>query len=91
VYVADEVRGNRFRIAGGHPGLKVSWQVSAVRDDPFARARPYRAEIEKNGKDRGFYHYPAGYGMPRELGLASRPQEAPKRSASDLAPDPAGD
>ena len=31
VYVAEEITTNRFSIAGGVPGMKVSWQVTAVR------------------------------------------------------------
>jgi len=30
LYVAEEVRNGRFKIAGGRPGAKVSWQVSTV-------------------------------------------------------------
>lgn len=50
VYVAEEVRGNRFRIAGGTPGLKVSWLVHATRNDPYAREHPYRAVREKEDR-----------------------------------------
>lgn len=31
VYVAREVQGNSFHIAGGKPGLKISWQVTGIR------------------------------------------------------------
>jgi hypothetical protein len=31
VYVASEIKGNSFRIAGGTPGLKVSWAVTDIR------------------------------------------------------------
>ncbi|MCA9447382.1 MAG: hypothetical protein KC931_09715, partial [Candidatus Omnitrophica bacterium] len=34
VHVAEEVKDNRFKISGGTPGLKVSWQVSGVRQIP---------------------------------------------------------
>jgi len=36
VYVADEVAGNQFRIAGGPSGMKVSWQLTGVRKDAWA-------------------------------------------------------
>jgi trimeric autotransporter adhesin len=36
VFVADEVRNNAFRIAGGTAGKKVSWQVTGIRHDAFA-------------------------------------------------------
>lgn len=61
VYIADEVRENRFKIAGGRPGLKVCWQVTADRQDPFARDHPYQAEVDKDEDERGSYYYPQGY------------------------------
>jgi hypothetical protein len=33
LYVAREVTQNRFKIAGGRPGGKVSWQVTGIRHD----------------------------------------------------------
>ena len=76
VYVAEEIENNRFKIAGGHEGLKVSWQVSAVRNDPWAHDHPYEAEQEKNNYQKGKYWYPEGYGQAKEMGIDhSRSQE----------------
>ncbi|UCE59626.1 MAG: hypothetical protein JSU63_19555 [Phycisphaerales bacterium] len=33
VYVAEEIAGNSFKIAGGKPGMKISWQVTGIRKD----------------------------------------------------------
>ncbi|MGV8038738.1 MAG: pre-peptidase C-terminal domain-containing protein [Thermoanaerobaculaceae bacterium] len=44
LYVAEEVGGNRFRIAGGPAGLKVSWQLTAVRSDRRLREHPFVPE-----------------------------------------------
>ena len=44
LHVAEEVAGNRFRIGGGPAGLKVSWEVTAVRNDLFMREHPFEAE-----------------------------------------------
>lgn len=33
LYVAREIQGNSFHIAGGKPGLKVSWQVTGIRHE----------------------------------------------------------
>ncbi|MEO0732718.1 MAG: hypothetical protein AAFZ52_07785 [Bacteroidota bacterium] len=62
VYVASEIKNNQFIIAGGKPGMKVSWQVTARRDDPWAHDNPYRAEFKKDPIDKGKYYYPQGYG-----------------------------
>ena len=49
VYVAEEVTENRFKIAGGTPGLKVSWQVTGVR----RAAEPFTVEEWKPGVEAG--------------------------------------
>lgn len=53
VYVAAEVQNNRFRIAGGKPGLKVSWQLTGIRHDAFAKANPVVVEQSKSARERG--------------------------------------
>lgn len=67
VYIAEEVRNNRFRIAGGKPGLKVSWQVTGVRQDGWARANPFLTEERKTGAERGRYLHPAELGFAPAL------------------------
>ena len=67
VYISEEITGNQFTIAGGKPGLKVSWQVTAERNDPWAKDHPYEAEIEKTGMEKGKYWYPEGYRKPESM------------------------
>jgi len=62
VYIKTEISNNQFTIAGGLAGMKVSWQVSARRDDPWAHDHPYQAEEDKDPVDKGKYYYPEGYG-----------------------------
>jgi hypothetical protein len=50
LHIAEEVAENRFRIAGGPAGLKVSWEVMAVRNDLFMREHPFEAEREALGE-----------------------------------------
>ena len=47
VYVAEEISGNRFKIAGGPEGQKVSWQVTGIRHDKFAEANRIQVEVDK--------------------------------------------
>ncbi len=61
LYVAREIADNSFVVAGGAPGLKVSWQVTAVRDDPYARTDPVQIEEEKSDAERGRYLHPQAY------------------------------
>ncbi len=69
LHVAEEIADNRFKIAGGVPGKRVSWQVTGVRDDPWARAHRIPVEEEKEGEERGRYLHPELYGQPIEKGL----------------------
>jgi hypothetical protein len=69
LHVADEIRGNRFRIAGGAHRSKVSWQVTGIRNDPYHQARPFVAERMKPADEQGFYLRPELYGQPAEKGI----------------------
>ncbi len=62
LYIAQEIKDNQFSIAGGAPGMKVSWQVTGIRHDPYAEANRIVVEQDKTAGERGSYIYPAGYG-----------------------------
>ena len=64
LYIAEEVAGNRFKIAGGVAGGRVSWQVTGVRQDPWANAHRIAVEEDKPESDRGFYLHPDVFGQP---------------------------
>jgi hypothetical protein len=65
LHVAQEIAQHQFSIAGGAPGMKVSWQVTGVRQDAFAKAHPLAVEVRKPEKERGRYLHPEAYGAPR--------------------------
>jgi hypothetical protein len=69
VYVAQEIANNRFRIAGGQPGLMVSWQVTGVRRDAYAKAHPLRVEQEKSPAEKGKFLNPVELGFPESAGI----------------------
>ena len=75
LYIAQEITGNRFKIAGGSPGMKVSWQVTGIRHDPFAEAHRIQVEVEKTGKERGKYIHPKEYGASETLGIDYEEQQ----------------
>lgn len=62
VFIAREIQDNRFQIAGGKPGMKVSWQVTGIRQDAYALAHPLRVEEEKPISERGSYLHPVELG-----------------------------
>ena len=59
-----ELDGERFRIRTSRPGVRVSWQVTGVRDDAYARANPLRVVERKRGAERGRYLHPELFGAP---------------------------
>jgi hypothetical protein len=69
LYIAEEITNNRFKIAGGKPGMKVSWQVTGVRKDPYASAHPVEVEEAKSAEEQGKYRHPEEYGRPETLGV----------------------
>jgi hypothetical protein len=69
VYVAEEISGNRFQIAGGDPGMKISWMVTGIRHDPVAEAGRIEAEQLKPAQERGKYLNPEAYGQPESMGV----------------------
>jgi len=86
LYIAQEIKDNRFTIAGGAPGMRVSWQVTGIRHDPYAEANRIPVEQAKTADEQGKYIYPAGYGeAPDNVVPALRGIEmsAPERATED--------
>ncbi|OYT69970.1 MAG: hypothetical protein CFK49_12005, partial [Armatimonadetes bacterium JP3_11] len=69
LHVAIEIQNNRFKIAGGAPGKKVSWEVKAIRNDPWVQRYGYETEPEKPKAWQGLYLHPELYGQPREQSI----------------------
>jgi len=81
LYIAEEVSGNRFKIAGGTAGMKVSWQVTGIRQDAYANAHRIPVEELKADKERGYYLHPDLFGQPEEKGTewATHPEMMKER------------
>ena len=75
LYIAQEVTGNTFKIAGGVPGKKVSWTVFAQRNDPWLRDHPATDVAGKPANEVGTYLYPQGYGQPASKGVNAQAQK----------------
>jgi hypothetical protein len=69
VYIAEKIKDNHFKIAGGIPGLEVSWQVTGVRQDAWANAHRIVPEVDKKGDERGKYMHPKELGKPETMGI----------------------
>lgn len=62
----DPVHTCSFRIAGGTPGGRVSWEVKALRNDRWVRQHGAPVETEKPAFERGTYQHPELHGAPAE-------------------------
>jgi len=56
--VAKEIHNNRFTIRTSKPLVKISWQVTGIRRDAYAKAHPIQVEEEKPPRERGHYLHP---------------------------------
>jgi hypothetical protein len=83
LFVAQEIRDHRFKIAGGKPLAKVSWQVTGIRHDAYMTAHPMQVEEDK-GALRGTYLAPELFGQPEEktVGWTEHPQPRETSSAT---------
>ena len=66
VYVAEELANNQFKVGGGRAGMKISWQITGIRQDAWANAHRVQVEEVKNDRERGFYLHPELYSQPDE-------------------------
>jgi hypothetical protein len=80
LYIAEEIseantnsnnNKNSFKIAGGTSAMKVSWQVTGIRKDPWANANRIQVEEDKPTNERGYCMYPELYGQPEENEISS--------------------
>ena len=76
IYIAKEISGSRFRIAGGKPGGRVSWQVTGIRQDAYANAHRIPVEEDKPAQDQGHYLHPELFGAAPELAIGTHPAAA---------------
>ena len=74
LHVSREMDGKTFAVAGGTPGLKVSWQLTASRDDAYVKEHvgSNQAEQPKEARNIGRYLDPAAYGQPATQGVFNK-------------------
>jgi len=53
--VAKEIHNNRFTIRTNKPRVKVSWQVTGIRQDAYPNAHRIQIEEDKPAEERGHY------------------------------------
>jgi len=70
LYIAEQFTTDHFVIAGGQPGMKVSWQITGVRHDAYAKAHPLAVE-EVKGTQRGLFLHPELYGATKDKSIVA--------------------
>ena len=63
--VKEEVNGDKFVIQTDKPNVKVSWQVTGIRNDPYAKENRVIVEEEKSTNEKGHYLHPEVYGKDK--------------------------
>ncbi|MGA7312779.1 MAG: hypothetical protein WBX22_02300 [Silvibacterium sp.] len=69
--VAREIEKNHFVIRTNKPGVKVSWQVTGIRQDAYANANRIPVEEDKPAQERGLYLHPEVFGQPAGKSVAA--------------------
>lgn len=74
--VAEEVVNGKFKIQTNQPYVKVSWQVTGIRQDKYAQAHRVVPEVEKEPEYKGLYLHAAEWGQPESKSIdnKTRPQ-----------------
>ncbi len=67
--IAEKVHENKFKIKTNLPNIEVSWQVTGIRKDKFAKAHRIMPEVNKEQKNIDKYLHPSEYGLPTNKGI----------------------
>jgi hypothetical protein len=81
--VWQEVANNSFVIKTDKPNVKVSWQVTGVRNDPYANANRVAAEEDKPADEQGTYLHPTAWGQPESKGIDYEARQRVEQAAQE--------
>jgi hypothetical protein len=69
-WIASELANGSFTIKTSKPGVKVSWQMTGIRQDAWANAHRIQVEEDKTPQDQGHYLHPELFGHAGEPNIA---------------------
>lgn len=69
--ISDEIKDNKFTIKADKPNVKVSWQVTGIRQDAYAEAHRVIVEEDKPEGEKGYYLHPELFGQPATKSIES--------------------
>lgn len=84
LYIKEELTDGRFIIGGGAPNMKVSWTLTALRNDPYLQQHPEKREVEpaKSQRAAGKVYMPELYGLDKEYKLNPSPKSNENKKMS---------
>lgn len=86
--VGKEIEDGAFEIHTDKPHVKVSWQVTGIRQDAFANANRIPEAEDKVGAERGTYLHPEAHGKASSAGFQHARMEALRANNQARQPDP---
>jgi hypothetical protein len=80
-WIASEITSGSFTIKTSKSGVKVSWQVTGIRQDAWANAHRIQVEVDKLQRDQGHYIHPELFGHEGEPSIAQAHHPRPPAPA----------
>ncbi len=88
--VGSEMADRKFTIRTDKGKVKVSWQVTGIRQDAWANAHRIPTEEVKPPIEQGHYLHPELFGAPPEMSIAAAHAAAPATGENAKTVAPAG-
>ena len=82
-YVSQELASGAFSIKTDKPNVKVSWQVTGIRQDAWANAHRIPVEVQKSAAERGNYLHPELFGAAQSKKI---PVRQPRKMTGMMKP-----
>jgi len=81
--IKEEVSNNKFVIQTSEPNIKVSWQVTGIRQDAYANKNRIQVEVDKSPEEKGYFLHPEALGkaVSKRIGIEKRSEKG--ESGSD--------
>jgi hypothetical protein len=77
-WIGDEISNRMFVIKTDRSNVKVSWQVTGIRQDAWANANRIQVEVDKAPADQGHYLHPDLFGHKDEPNIGQRHHPRPE-------------
>ena len=84
IFIAERVSGRQFEIAGGKPGMEITWQITGIRKDRWAEANRIQVEEDKPAGEIGSYLHPELYGLSQQLSVTWRHDQEMIRKIAEM-------